>query len=226
MNRYKGIDPRSIFLLRLVGYGLLSLALFDVVSIFVPAYFTDPDWEFKMLGELVEKVPVPLLGLMLVLFGEESFRQKPEKLLVKVLSWLALVVGLLFLLLLPLGVLDTGRINDRNNLQLNNQVLIQLTQLQQFKTQIEQATSEAAINNLARQASPQTPLPDMNSQALKSKLLSDLAAAQSRIQTEVEVTRKSQQLTLLKRSVKWNLGAVVAAVLFISIWRMTPWARR
>jgi hypothetical protein len=226
MNRYKGIDPRSTLLLRLVGYGLLTLALFDVISIFFPAYFTDPNWEFQMLGELVEKVPVPLLGIMLVLFGEESFRQKPERLLVKILSWLTLVVGLLFLLLFPLGVLDTGRINDRNTAQINNQVLTQLAQLQQFKTQIEQATTEAAINNLARQANPQALLPEMNSQALKNKLLSDLAAAQARIQAEAETTRKSQQLTLLKRSVKWNLGAVVAAVLFISIWRMTSWARR
>lgn len=82
-------------LFRIAGYALLVLSLLDLIEMFVPLRFTDPAWEFQLVNNLVERVPVPLLGLVLVLVGEQSFR------IFKFLSWACLVVGLLFLLVVP-----------------------------------------------------------------------------------------------------------------------------
>jgi membrane-bound ClpP family serine protease len=57
-----------------------------------------------MASNLVERSPVPLIGLVLVLVGEKNF------LIFQFLSKACLVVGVLFLLLLPLFISSTWRI--------------------------------------------------------------------------------------------------------------------
>jgi len=59
---------RSSF--RIAGYGLLGLSLFDIIDIL--SHFGDPGWEFQIVRNLVERAPVPLLGLVLVFVGEKN----------------------------------------------------------------------------------------------------------------------------------------------------------
>lgn len=49
---------------------------------------------------------------------------------------------------------------------------------------------------------------------------------ENQLTKQVEFARSNQQFNLLKKSIKWNLGALVASALFITIWRSTIWARR
>jgi len=37
--------------------------------------------------------------------------------------------------------------------------------------------------------------------------------------------KNTQKMGLLKNSVKWNLGALVASVLFFILWKSSRWAR-
>ena len=65
----------SLPIIRWIGYGLLLLALFDVIEMFIPARFMNSNWEFQTFGALVERVAVPLIGFVLVFFAglNESF---------------------------------------------------------------------------------------------------------------------------------------------------------
>ena len=122
-------------LFRIAGYALLVLSVFDIIEIFVPLRFEDPVWEFQMARSLVERAPVPLLGLVLVLAGEKSKR------IFKFLSWASLVVGVLFILLVPLGVSSSVRIDQQNQQQLTSQLNQQTTQIQQLRNVVSKATS-------------------------------------------------------------------------------------
>lgn len=62
------VEQRSHSLMPLLGYCLLTFALFDYVYIVIPLNFTNPVWELKTLGGLVEHAPVYLLGLLLVFY--------------------------------------------------------------------------------------------------------------------------------------------------------------
>jgi hypothetical protein len=226
MNEFESKEWRSVALLRLVGYALLFLSLVDFVNIFIPPRFTNPIWEFQIVGELVEKMPVPAIGFAFIFFEKEKYRKDVEEIILKVLSWMALALGILFLLLIPLGINNTLRINNINNIQANNQLSQRLTQLQQINEQLNQATSEEEINKLFNNLNVQGRPPEINSpQALKSRVLSEINTAQKQVQINTETARKSQQLNLLKSSFKWNLGALIAGVLFIYIWKLTNWAR-
>ena len=68
----------SLPIIRWVGYGLLILALFDVIEMFIPARFMNPNWEFQTIGALVERVAVPLIGFAFVFLAGLNERSNIE----------------------------------------------------------------------------------------------------------------------------------------------------
>jgi len=221
---------KSIGVVRWIGYGLLILAFFDVVEIFVPPLFMNPAWEFQTLGQLVERVPVPLLGLALVFLGERDQRIRWEPLILNILSWLALLVGILFFLLVPLGVVNTIRLDARNTDQITRQVEQRQEQIQQVKQALGQATTVEQMQFLISQLDSQGRTPQIQGTEqlaeVKEQLSTFLEQGETRMQKEAQSQKKSRRLRLLENSVKWNLGALVSGALFVSVWRLTGWARR
>lgn len=223
----ESFDWRYSSLVRLVGYALSTLALLDFINIFIPLRFTNPVWEFQMIGALVEHVPVPLIGLVFVFYGEGNYRSKVEMIVVKCLSWACLAVGLLFLLLLPLGINNTWRINVQNNIQISNQSSQQLSQILQFKERLNQAKTNEDIYGLLTLLNHTSRSPNIkNPQELKSKLLLEVTNAEKTVNAQTEATRLNTRQELLKNSIKWNLGTLISGVMFIWIWHTTEWARR
>lgn len=197
------------------------LALFDLIHILVPLQLMNPIWEFQTIGGLVERVPIPLLGLMLVFYGEGNSRKKWEIVLLKLLSWVSLLIGFLFLLLVPLLVVNTSRLNN----QVSSQVTQQLTQLQQLENQVSNGTPQD-INELATRLNQGRPVDIKDPQQLKSRLLSEITKAKNTIQPQTTAALADRRLALLKNAAKWLLGSLVSGVLFIYMWNTTRWARR
>ncbi|NEO32125.1 MAG: hypothetical protein F6K36_17165 [Symploca sp. SIO3C6] len=219
----------SISLFHLLGYGLLVLALFDLIEMFVPTQFTNSVWEFQTIGGMVERVPVPLIGLVLVFGGEFNGRSRWEVPLLRFLSWFSLLAGILFFLLIPLSIVNTVRIEKQNNVQVTTQIEQQMTQIQQVKDALEQANTKTEMEQLLSRLDSQGRTPeikdDQKLEEVKEKLSDFIVSGERKIKSQAEDTLSSQRLILLKNSVKWNLGALVSGVLFISIWLGTSWAR-
>ncbi len=225
------MNKSTVFILRWVGYGLLVLTLFDFISTLVPLRLQNPFWEFQTLGTLVERVPVPLLGLALVFFGEADFREDEdwEIILLKCLSWLCLLLGLLYLLLIPLGIHNTVRISIYNEHQIRTQLDLQMSQVEKIKESLNQETDAKDIEALLVRLNP-TPSPNINTteqlEETKSKIPVFVAQAEDKLKKEAEKSRETLRFSLLKNSVKWNLSALVSGVLFLSLWWLSRWARR
>ncbi|WP_341525135.1 HpsJ family protein [Nostoc sp. UHCC 0302] len=212
----------SIAILRILGYGLLLLALFDIVEMFVPPNFMNPAWEFQTFGAIVERVPVPLIGLVFVFFGEMHSRTKWEFLIVKLLSWLTIVIAVLFLLLIPLAIGNTVRLSNQSATQITNASKQQISQAEQVEKRLSAATPEQ-INNFLR--SQGRTVEGKRPEEIKSQILLELSKAKIQIKNQAQNTQSSQKLNLIKSSVKWNLGALVSGALFFSLWKGTQWAR-
>ncbi|MBD2596744.1 hypothetical protein H6G74_20765 [Nostoc spongiaeforme FACHB-130] len=212
----------SMTILRVLGYGLLLLALFDIVETFVPPSIMNPVWEFQAFGALVERIPVTLIGLALVFFGELNARAKWEFLAVRLLSWLSLLLAIIFILLIPVGVSNTVRLSKQSYNQINNLSQQQITQAEQVEQQLSQAKPEQIESFLKSQGRS---VDASNPQELKTKVLSEVSQAKERIKLQAQANQSTQRLNLLKNSVKWNLGALVSATLFFVFWKTTSWAR-
>lgn len=216
-------ENRSIHRFRLVGYGLLGFALMDLIQVLYAPKFFNPAWEVQAIGSLIERVIVPLLGLALVFFGEFYDRNRVEKILLKVLSWLCLVLAIVCLLVIPLGVFGTARLDVQNDQQFNRQAEQQFSQFNKLEQQLNQSNTND-LQALATKAG--LPIdPTKEPQVLKTELLARLTAVRAKVQSQIEENRASQKQTLFKNSIKWNLGALLASCLFFILWKSSDWAR-
>ena len=225
MNDVQGDQGFSIYRLRWIGYGLLILSVLDTIATLIPANFGNRVWELQTIGAVVERVPVPLLAMALIFFGEGYDRRGLENLFLKLLSWVCLLLGLVFLLMLPLGIFGTMYVNNQNNQQIDTQAKQQFAQLQQVEERLTKGSPEELRNlageltRLGVQANTENP------QQLKDQILSRITPAKERLQTQKAAVQSSQRLGLFKNSLKWLLGALISSVLFFTLWRGTDWAR-
>lgn len=221
------VEQRSHLLMPVLGYGLLLFALFDYIHIVIPSRFTDPAWELQTIGALVEHVAVPLLGLLFVFYRNQGYILKWERHLLGVLSWICLLVGLLYLLMLPLGIADSWRLYYANKTQVAERASQQRQHFQQVKGQLNQAKNDQQIKQVVTSLTPKIRSEDIkNPQAFKDQFLNQISEGEQRIQVQANKVWTDQSQTLIKNSVKWNLGALVSGVLFIWIWCLSDWARR
>ena len=217
---------RSFSLKQTIGYGLLLLAVFDYAQILIPPEFTNYAWEMQAIAQMVERVPVPLIGLALVLYRPEAEVDKQELYILRCLSWLSLALGLFYLSTIPLAIHNTQRIYRANNAQIYSILARQLQQLQPLKAQLDRAKTDREIAHLlAAIDRPIFPSIPEESQQIKTQLLTRITQTEQQLQTQAENRRDRQKQALIKNSVKWNLGALVSGILFMRIWRLTRWAR-
>ncbi|BAY16830.1 hypothetical protein NIES21_26640 [Anabaenopsis circularis NIES-21] len=212
----------SMTILRVLGYGLLLLALFDIVETIFPPSFMNPVWEFQTFGALVERVPVSLIGLALVFYGELHARSKWEFLTLRLLSWISLLLAIIFILLIPVGISNTVRLSKQSYNQINNLSQQQISQAEQVEQRLSQAKPEQIETFLKSQGRS---VNASNPQELKEKVLSEVSQAKEKIKLQAQANQSTQRLNLLKNSVKWNLGALVTSALFFIFWKTTNWAR-
>lgn len=198
-------------LFRLAGYTLLALFLLDLIAIFIPPNFTNPVWEFQLANQLVERAPVPILGLVFVLIGESQFR------IFKFLSWSSLVVGILYLLLVPLSISSIVRVEQQNSAQ----IATRLEQIQQLKAQIDRAQTSSDVATILSRISPQNTPPKIeNPAAVKQQLIASLSQNERSLQAQA-ASRENNLWSQIEGAIKLSLGSLVSGTLFLVIWHKT-----
>ncbi len=213
------LDPRnqwgSIFSLRLTGYVLLALSALDVVAIVFPPDIFNPQWEFETLGRLVERVPVPLIGLALIFYGGLRYRRALERMFLRPLALMTVLVGICYLLLVPLGIADSIRLQHASQAQSSLEQDQQRSRYRQLEQQITNASQDQVIPLARRWQLVSAQEGQGTPESVKSKALSQLKKNQLSQQKQRLVSRKANQERHLKNSVKWVLGAFLAGVCHI-----------
>ncbi|MGL5833878.1 MAG: HpsJ-like protein, cyanoexosortase A-associated [Waterburya sp.] len=223
-------QERQVFssgILRVAGYGLLLMAVVDLLFLLIPPQLMNPLWEFQTIGAMIERIPVTLLGMVLIFYGERSDRAPIEAITLKVLSWVSLLAAVVLMLVIPLNISNSFRIYNQHNATANAQFVAQKDNIQQFKEQLTAANSKDEIGTiLEQQAKQEVNIPDsVNTQKLKTDILTNLQNNQDSITSQAETFRVQKRSMLLKQCLKWNLGALISSILFFMIWKSTGWAR-
>jgi hypothetical protein len=214
----------SIF--RLVGYGFLLLAIVDIINILVPFRITDLSWVLQASGTIIDRIPLPLLGFTFVFFGQANLRKRWERVFLGILSWSALISGIVALLLIPVMLSAVIQISTQLDTQAIAQTEQQLNQLNQLQTQITQANPKDLASLLER-LKQQGSLPSgvQDPQSFRTKLVNEFTQAEKTIRLQSDAVRSNQRSALLKDSVKWSVGALISGILLLNIWRYTAWTR-
>lgn len=219
-------NSNSLSLVRLIGYGLLAISLVHIIDIFIPPRFTDPDWEFAAATLVLERTPLPLVGLAMVFWGGAESRHKGENLVLPLLSWAALLVGMLYVLLIPMEISAAARLKTQNSLRLNAQYEQQIAQLNEAQERLDNANPEQ-LNLLSEALREQNSSPELlTPDALKTQLNEELVQARQNADAARQNSQRSQNLGVLKNSAKLASLSLVSAYLFIYAWRLTVWSRQ
>jgi hypothetical protein len=218
--------PWSVSFCRVAGYGLLAIALINLIDAFIPFYWSDSGWKYNTVGILIERMPVALVGFVLVFLGGADYRSRWDKVLLKGLSWSALGVGIGFLLMIPLLLRSAMALDNQNIGQINTEYRQKIQQLDQMEQLLANAT-EPQLNNFiaALKAQSQT-FNITDTKALRQQVAIESAKARKVALSNKELQETTQHLNSRKTVLKWSLSALITAFLFFTIWRMTFWARR
>lgn len=218
---------RSMQLVHMLGYGILLLLLVDAIVILFP-FRLNSTWQFEAFGQCIERVPVLFLGLVLVFFGEDNPRARYEGPIVKLLSWFTLILAILLYLMIPLGIFNTIKIDQTNELNANLAFSQRVAQINQVKSQVERATSAEDLNKLAaflRGGGSSSNLSDPDISQTRQQLFEILKNREQLFIADRDRNVSLQHRTLLKQSFKWNLGAFISGTILFLTWISTRWAR-
>ncbi len=212
----------SLALLRVIGYVFLAFFLFDFIETVIPFYLTNPAWEFQTFGVLVEKVPILFLAYGLIYLGRNFGRKRLEKMLFPWLTGLAFTLSLIYFLLIPLGILNTHRLLNINEQQ-SSQINTQLSRVQTAQQNLKTSNTTDDLRQLLTQNLQNTEsLPPLQTpqqvQAFKQQLTTAMNTGQSQLQAQAQALKEGR-LTLIKKSVKWNLGSLLSALLLLYLWK-------
>ena len=213
-NRSRRVFAARI--LHLIGYGLLLVAAVNIALSIAPWQSINPLEEFP-IGRIIEKMPLVLLGMVLVYY-QQSDRTSIEVTILKTLSWLSLASAILLLAIIPLNISNSWLIYHRQNV-MPGEVTVDRNPIQQFKEQLEAANSQAEIGAVLQQQVAPIDISDLvNVQQLKDNILTDLSSDRDTI-TSQRAFRAEKRSMLLKNCLRWNLGALVASTLFFTFWQ-------
>jgi hypothetical protein len=233
-NSQGGLSPanweKGSTLLNHIGYAILIFSLVDYGGIVVPFRFTNPAWELEVIKQLINQVVVLLVGFGLVFYRPMTINRGLTKYLLRILSWLCLLIGIFYLLLLPLAFINVGRVgliqqnnvNDRLNQQIkvNDQLVKQISRPGITDKELQLWAREA-------QLTPQALAKDREANiSLQQSILTQLKTAKERVQTQATTTINSAQKQNLKDTISIILRGLISAVIFIWMWYITGWARK
>lgn len=219
-------NSESLFLVRFIGYGFLAFSAVFLLDLAFPPQFTNPTWETSFVALVLERTPLPLLGLALIFWGGLEARHKWELATLKILSWSTLAVCILYVLLIPMGFSAISRLNNQNRAQLNVQYQQQMSQLDKAQSRLDNATSKE-LDLLVEAFKQQDPTSTLtNPQDLKTRLAEEISTARQRADSIRVGTQRNQQEGLLKSIVKSALLSLLAAFLFFYTFSLTSWARQ
>ena len=217
-NRLRRVFSTDI--LPLIGYSLLLVAVINIGMSLAPLQLTNPLWKFQTGGEIIERTPFILLGMVLVYYGYDD-RSSVENAILKTLSWLSLASAILLLSIIPLNISNSWQIYEGQNIIHSDRLVSQQNTIQQFKQQLIAAKSETEISAVLQQQVAEIDLSNLlNIQQLKDNILSNLSSDRDYINS-LRAFQKNKHDTLFEKCLEWNLGALVAATLFFQFWQGT-----
>jgi hypothetical protein len=211
-------------LIPLIGYGFLGLSLFDHINIIYPIKINEPIWIVDTLGQISERIPILWIGFLLVFFRREGYVRRWEVGVLKFLSWLALILGIVYLLMIPMLIGNTIRVYRLIDTQIDARASEQTEKIKKAKEQVIQTREEDISKYL--QSRNQLNSPQVNTpKEFKENLLQQANKNLSEIEANIQTVKSSQLGDLVKRTIKWSLGNFLSAFVCAWIWYLTRWTR-
>lgn len=218
------IKDKSGFLslLNWFGYLLLLISTLDYVLILYPPDLLNPNWEMQAFTQMVNQAWLILLALLLIFLPNNRELWYLEIIVLRNLRKLVLLSGALFILLIPLGLLNTQRIHQQNVSIIQEKIARQeqLTNLEQtLKTQ------EIPAPQLQRIRQSLELKTTSQSGKIKEVLIQTIKQRQEKLKAEIKQNKSDRFRELIRNLLRTHLGALLIGVFLIRLWWETRWLK-
>lgn len=237
--------------LKLVGGILLISALINYLFLLISPQWADINWQINFTNNVVDQGIIPLIAIALLLIGwwigDNNNPEKPTKAVRMPVFIVASILGLLYLLLVPLHFGNINRISGDVLTQIDQRIAQQEAQIdgfvseleavsnnpEQLKQEIEQRNQViAAGGNIGgQQLNPQqlqliTTQRDQlqailnltdKPEELKAKFQEVRSQLESELQKAVNQEKRKAQGLALQQSLKTSISSLMLAIAFIVI---------
>jgi hypothetical protein len=217
----------SIPIIHALGYGLMLLSLINSLEILIPFNFFDSFWILSALERIIAQIPLTLIGLILIFYGKNLYRNRSEKKVLKFIHFLVLCIGVLLFFLIPLSLLNNASISAWSQEQLAVESDRQIIEIKQIKDELESIDTESALSNfLTRSLTERLFLQEFSAErlALKKYRIANLLDKEAiKISDYSRKVNSDNYIKLTKTNIKSTLSFLVDGILFIFIWRNNKW---
>lgn len=195
----------------LLGYVILSFTVLDYLVILTSLDLSDSTWKLDTIGKIIEQSYISLLGFILIFFRSPEYFIKQNQLrIISRLSKVALYLGIIYFLFVPLVIINSTEIININKTKIN----IYLDSLD--KNSIDNSSIKNNLNlNLDK----------FPSNKKQEQLNIEIDLTEELTKEKVKEKLVKNKNFILKMTLKWLIGTVIAGASFIQIWRYTKWAR-
>ncbi len=218
-----GAESSTVRYMRWAGYAFLALAVSDFVESVVPPRFMNPDWELQLMAAAIERSPVAVLGFLFIFQAEWLRRARWERWLLPWISWGALASGVAFVLMIPLLITNTFRVDAGGEKQISEQLDQQMSQTKALQDAVVAAQGEK-LADVLKQAGRIGDGKDP--ETARQEILAELGKARQELQRRAQEARDSQKLQIYKNTFKHTTQAAIVGAVLIAFWLGTGWARR
>jgi len=232
--------------LKLIGVIFILSSLLDFATLLIPPQWSNPQWQLAFATNIVDRGIVPMLGIatILIAYWIDNTIERPSKkefdlrLPVYILS---IILGVVFLLIIPLHLSNLGKVQtnvlnqiEKGSEQGKGQIQSFLTNLntlaqnpQLLKKEIQQRSSiiekgqyqgkqlsPAQIDQLKQQKDQLQELDDVavNPQKLKDKVDSMKVELQNRLQSQKDDAEDKARKEAIKQGLRTGLSSLMLAI--------------
>ena len=141
---------------------------------------------------------------------------------------MALILAILFFLALPLGLVNTFRVQNIRQAEVITKVEEQTRAIQTIAENLNKANTDIQIRNVLRTLNPQQQAlvaKILKPQEVKKKLLAEITNSITQTQSQSEEIKRRISTSLWKDSIKWAIAALLSGLFLLYIWTQSKWAR-
>ncbi|MFM1842586.1 MAG: hypothetical protein RLZZ490_1322 [Cyanobacteriota bacterium] len=217
---------RATTILGVFGHLIILMSLVDFVVVIIPPQAQNPVWELETINLLMSQVWFFFAGFALVIIsylvrfyldGEANILTV-ELIWFKFLRWVVLFMAIVCVLMPPLIVVDTIRVNNLNNRQIDQTRQNQLAQLSQIENQLPQVQDLNELRYLLPSGSNFSP--GLSLSQVKQEIQNNLTTQKERISTESAKLQAQKRFTLFKSSIRNVIASLLSFLgTFLLFWR-------
>ncbi len=217
----------SLSPIRLFGYLLIYLFCLDLAYQLYPFQFLDPVWELEAMRAIADRMIIPLMGFTLLFWGGGYLRTYFDRLVLWLVSWATFWLALMMLILAPLAVSDTIRVQNLIDKNANTSIEEVQGKLREIVASVRGAEDMRELAVIARQLGIRTGItPDTPLKEAKSKMHTLYAEHTEKAVQKLEKEKEKRIGTLWKELIKLVLALVGGGLFLGAVWWKSTWARQ